>query len=397
MPSESAVASLDSRATSVAEEKGVYLTLALFCLGHFFVDLYSSGLGILQPLLRGRFHLTLTQAGLLGGVLVFSSSMMQPVYGYLSDRLRSRLFTVLAPATAGIFISSLGLAPGYWALLVMVALGGAGIASFHPQGAANATARIRNNKGRAMAIFVTAGTLGYSLGPTFFSFVCTTLGIDHSYWAAIPGILLTVLLLNLLRPSHIESRHRSKFDLAQIKAVWKPLAILYLLVVIRSVPQVTFGQFLPLYLNLERGYPLSHASYIVSMYLAGGAIGGFAGGNLADRFGGRMVILISMIASVPFLALFVFTKGIVSIVGLVIGGLILFSTIPVNVVMGQELAPSQAGTISAMMMGAAWGMAGIIFVPLTGWFSEMFSLHHALGILILFPVIGSLVALKLPK
>jgi MFS family permease len=95
--------------------------------------------------------------------------------------------------------------------------------------------------------------------------------------------------------------------------------------------------------------------------------------------------------------LFVFTKGIVSIVGLVIGGLILFSTIPVNVVMGQELAPSQAGTISAMMMGAAWGMAGIIFVPLTGWFSEMFSLHHALGVLILFPVIGSLVALKLPK
>ena len=85
-----------------------------------------------------QFRLNFTEAGILGGVLSFSSSVLQPVYGYLSDRFHSRLFTALAPAVAGIFISSLGWAPGFGVLLAMVWLGGAGIASFHPQATANA-------------------------------------------------------------------------------------------------------------------------------------------------------------------------------------------------------------------------------------------------------------------
>jgi FSR family fosmidomycin resistance protein-like MFS transporter len=87
-------------------------------------------------------------------------------------------------------------------------------------------------------------------------------------------------------------------------------------------------------------------------------------------------ILVSMIASVPFLALFFLTQGVISIAGLCAGGLILLFTIPVNVVMAQELVPAQSGTVSALMMGFAWGMAGMIFIPLTGWLSDMFSLHR---------------------
>ena len=55
-------------------------SLILLSLGHFCVDLYSSSLGAFQPMLVARHHLSLAQAGLLGGVLVFSSSVMQPVY-----------------------------------------------------------------------------------------------------------------------------------------------------------------------------------------------------------------------------------------------------------------------------------------------------------------------------
>src|ERR1051325_8561319 len=134
--------------------------LVLFCLGHFLVDLYSGALGALQPLLQTRFGLNFTQAGVLGGVMVCSSSVMQPVYGLLSDRWHSRLFTVLAPGMAGIFISSLGWARGYWGLLAMVWMGGAGIASFHPQAAAHATAGIERNRAGAMAIFICSGTVG---------------------------------------------------------------------------------------------------------------------------------------------------------------------------------------------------------------------------------------------
>src|SRR5690242_5673376 len=114
MSSQASTAALDQ-----ARSKSAVSPLALFCCGHFFIDLYSIALSVLQPLLLVQFGLSLTQAGLLGGMLVFSSSMMQPVYGYLSDRFHSYLFTALAPAVAAIFISSLGLANSYGMLLAM--------------------------------------------------------------------------------------------------------------------------------------------------------------------------------------------------------------------------------------------------------------------------------------
>ena len=79
--------------------------LVLFCLGHFFIDLYSAAMGAFQPLFVEKLHFSLTQAGYLGGVMVFSGSFVQPAYGYLSDRFHSRMFSALAPAVAGIFIS----------------------------------------------------------------------------------------------------------------------------------------------------------------------------------------------------------------------------------------------------------------------------------------------------
>jgi FSR family fosmidomycin resistance protein-like MFS transporter len=389
----STAAAADARAlTRVA-----VLPLVLFCLGHFIVDLYSSALGVFQPLLVERFGLSFTQAGFLGSVLVFSSSVMQPFYGILSDRFPSRLFSALAPAMAGIFISSLGWAPAYGTLLAMVWLGGVGIASFHPQAAANAVVGAHSRRGGAMAIFICSGSLGLALGPTFFSLLLGRGGLARSPWAAVPGILVTLLLLAWMPPLGAHRHASSKFDLEPLKAIWKPMTVLYFLVVVRSVVQITFTQFLPLYLHTERGYPLTRASFALSLYLMGGTLGGLAGGNLADRFGGRRVILVSMIGSVPLLALFVFCGGWVSAAGLFLGGLVLLFTIPVNVVMAQQLVPSQAGTVSALTMGFAWGMAGLIFIPLTGWISDHYSMQTAFAALIAFPLIGYFLALKLPK
>lgn len=389
---------MDQPPASGAARRRPYLPFLLLCSGHFSVDLYSAALGALQPLLVERFHTTLTQVGILGGLLVFSSSVMQPAYGYLSDRIHTRLFTVLGPAVAGLFISSLGLAPSYLWLLLLVLLGGAGIAAYHPQASARALLGVDQGRGRAMALFVTSGTLGNALGPAYFSTVTGWLGLSGTYWAAVPGVLVTLLLIRVLpaeAPTHAHGE--GKFDWRPLVAVWRPLALLYALVFLRSIFQVVFAQFLPLYLHMSRGYPVLKANYVMSAYLLAGALGGFVGGHASDRFGGRAVIRFSMIGSVPFLALFFFAGGFWSLAGLIVGGFILLFTIPVNVVMAQDLAPSQAGTVSALMMGFAWGMAGVVFIPLVGYAADTLSLHVVLASLTVFPLIGFLLTLKLPK
>jgi FSR family fosmidomycin resistance protein-like MFS transporter len=383
--------------TSPTSGRDVVLPLVLFCLGHYFVDLYSAALGVLQPILHAKFGLNYTQAGVLGAVLVVSSSLMQPAYGYLSDRFPSRLFSALAPAVTGLFISGLTMAPSFALLVAMVWLGGAGIASFHPQAASNAVHRIKENRGRAMAIFICSGSAGLACGPAFFSAIIGRLGPHGAIWAAVPGVVISLLLVFLMPPIERREGSAPRFDWAPLRAVWRPMLILYWLVFLRSVVQVVFAQFLPLYLSKVRGYTLSEASLSLSMYLLGGAIAGLIGGHLADRFGGRAVIVVSMAGSAPLLALFVFGTGAASSFGLFVGGLLLLFTNPVNIVMAQELVPARSGTVSALMMGFAWGMAGMIFIPLAGWVSDAFSMQTAFVALIAFPVIGAILGLKLPK
>src|SRR5579872_1788099 len=285
---------LESRAQNPLAARAAILSLTLFCLTHFIIDLYSGALGALQPLLLDRFHMNFTEAGILAGVLSFSSSVLQPGWGYLCDRFHSRLFTALAPAVAGVFISSLGWAPGYAGLVAMVFLGGAGIASFHPHGASNATLGINRHRQRAMAIFISSGTAGLALGPTFFSAVAGRWGLLGTHWAALPGVALSLVLLLFLRTPARLAQARPQFDWAPLHAVWKPMTILFFLVFIRSTVQVTFTQLLPLYLHTQRSYSLASSSLCLTLYLGAGALGGILGGNLADRLGGRRVILISM-------------------------------------------------------------------------------------------------------
>lgn len=376
------------------------LTLVLLSSAHFFIDLYSGALGVLQPLLVEKLHLSLTQAGVLGGVLVFSSSVTQPLYGYLSDRWRSRLFSALSPALAGICISALGYAPAYAWALALVFFGGAGVSAFHPQGSAWATAGLERHRARWMAVFISSGTLGLALSPLLYSQLVATRGLESALWAAIPGLLISALLLALMPvPEHpLGASRGAAFDWAPLRAVRRPLAILFAGVFLRSVVQITYATFLTLYLNRERGFPLRQAALVMTIYLAAGALGGFIGGNLSERFGARRVILASFLGSTPFMAVFFFwTQSPWGIASLALGGLILLFTIPVNVVVAQELVPRQAGTVSALMMGFAWGTAGMIFIPLTGWVADRTSLHTALSALLVFPLLGYWVSRYLPR
>jgi FSR family fosmidomycin resistance protein-like MFS transporter len=159
--------------------------------------------------------------------------------------------------------------------------------------------------------------------------------------------------------------------------------------------QITFSALLPLYLHKERGFALSDASHVLSFYLVAGALGGFMGAQVAHRFGGKRVIQISFLGSFPMLVLFFLTTGWLSLLGLILGGLLLLFTVPVNVVMAQDLAPTQSGTVSALMMGAAWGMAGLIGIPIIGWLGDHYTLHIALESLLFAPVLGWILTLWL--
>jgi len=108
------------------------------------------------------------------------------------------------------------------------------------------------------------------------------------------------------------------------------------------------------------------------------------------------VIMLSLVAAVPFLAVAPSLAGWRFVVVLAIGGFLLQSTLPVNVTFGQTIAPVSAATVSSLMMGFAWGMGGIT-APFVGMMADRIGLERTLTIIAFVPLAAAALALPLPS
>ncbi|HJZ66936.1 MAG TPA: MFS transporter [Blastocatellia bacterium] len=353
------------------------LTLAALCAGHFVNDSYSSIIYPLLPLIKLKLDLTSAQVFWLAPLYAISSSLMQPVYGFISDRYFRRFFAVFGPTITGVFVSMIGLAPSYGILIVLLVAGGIGIGSFHPQAAAMAATAANERRRVGMALFSALGTLGFAIGPLVITRVVSAYGLEHSYYIIGTGILMSAVLYRVCPslPAPVKLApgiEKIKWQLlGALRTAWKPLTLLYLITVVRSGLQMTTNNFLPFVLQ-ERGYSLTETGNMLTVFLLLGGLGGVAGGFTAERFSGRAVTLYSGLLAGPLMIGAFTTTGAVSVICLGLGGFMLLSTIPVIVAMAQELVPGQTSTVSALMMGAAWGIGALApqalsnFVPAFG-------------------------------
>ena len=365
---------------------------------HFAVDCFSSTLPTVQPILAERFDLSLAGAGLLGGFWMFASSVLQLPFGLVSDRLQSRHFTILSPLATAAFLSAMGLASDYGMLLALLLLGGLGSASYHPYSTSQAGRLGAGRRAFATAVFITVGTAGLGFGPLYITGVIDLWSFEQLWIAAVPvALLVPVLLWRMPGAEPFARRSRTAVDWHALAAHRGPLLTLYALVVLRSIVQVGLAQFVSLYMVQVRGASFEAASVALAVYFMSTSVGSFVGGAAADRYGGRAVIVASSVACVPLLALFVGTDGLLSLFALFVGGVALLSTVPVNVAMAQELVPSQAGTVSALMMGFGWGTAGIVFVPLAGWLADLAGLDVVFWGFAILPLVAAPLALRLPR
>jgi MFS transporter, FSR family, fosmidomycin resistance protein len=340
------------------------LTLAALCAAHFVNDSYSSLIYPLLPLLKVKLGLTDAQIFWLSPLYALSSSLMQPLYGIISDRYARRFFAVCGPALTAIFVSLIGLAPSYAILITLLVAGGIGIGSFHPQAAAMASRASGSRKRIGMAMFSALGTLGFAFGPFAITRIVARFGLEHSYYVVGVGLVMSAILYRTCPPldappktAHTNTKIKSPL-LAALHAAWKPLTLLYAITVIRSGLQITTNNYLPFLLS-EQGYTLTGTGNVMTVFLLMGGVGGLAGGVMAERTSGRTVTLYSGLLAGPLMVASFLTTGPLNLILLGLGGFFLLATIPVNVAMAQELAPGQTSTVSALMMGAAWGIGAL--------------------------------------
>jgi FSR family fosmidomycin resistance protein-like MFS transporter len=377
------------------------LTLTALCAGHFVNDSYSSIIYPLLPLIKVKLDLTTTQVFWLAPLYAISSSLMQPVYGYVSDRYARRFFAVFGPTITAVFVSMIGLAPSYGILIVLLVASGIGVGSFHPQAAAMAAQASRERRRIGMAMFSALGTLGFAFGPLGITRVVSRFGLEHSYYIVGTGLVMSAVLYRICppldAPVHLAPGvEKIKWQvLNALRAAWKPLLLLYLITVIRSGLQMTTNTYLPFILE-DLHYDLAGTGNVLTVFLLLGGLGGIAGGFVAERVSGRAVTLFSGLVAGPLMIGAFTTSGPLSIVLLGLGGFVLLSTMPVMVAMAQELVPGQTSTVSALMMGAAWGV-GALAPPALNGLVPAYGFRRVLIFASAFTLVSAVLAYLLPR
>jgi FSR family fosmidomycin resistance protein-like MFS transporter len=375
---------------------GLHRTVLLLAATHFIVDGYGNILAPLLPLLITRLGLSLFAAGTLTMCFQLANSVSQLAFGHLADRWRPRVLLLAGPIVSVTVLPLIGLAPNALVVAVVLVLGGLGGAAFHPPAAALVHQHSGAQRGLAMSFHITAGTLGQALAPLLFAPYVQHFGLPMTPVLMAPALIIlgSVLLRRLPAIERLQEAHRSG-GLQALRPYARPLTLLYFIIVLRTLTTSSFSTFVPVMLT-QRGLTLAQAGTAVSVYLFATGLGGFFGGPVADRIGPRRVIILSLIAAVPFLAVAPLLSGVPFVVTLAIGGFLLQSTLPVNVTFGQTIAPISAATVSSLMMGFAWGVGGLA-VPFVGMLADNTGIDHALMLMAAVPLVAAALAVPLPS
>jgi FSR family fosmidomycin resistance protein-like MFS transporter len=375
---------------------GLHRTVLLLAATHFIVDGYGNILAPLLPLLIPNLGLSLFAAGTLTMCFQLANSVSQLAFGHLADRWRPRVLLLAGPILSVTVLPLIGLAPNPYVLALVLVLGGLGGAAFHPPAAALVHQHSGAQRGLAMSFHITSGTLGQALAPLVFAPFVQHYGLPATPMLMVPAlVVLGAVLLRRMPAIDRLQEARESGGLQALRPYARPLTLLYFIIVLRTLTTSSFSTFVPVMLT-QRGLSLAQAGTAVSMYLFATGLGGFFGGPAADRFGPRRVIILSLIAAVPFLAVAPLLSGVPFVITLAIGGFLLQSTLPVNVTFGQTIAPISAATVSSLMMGFAWGVGGLV-VPFVGMLADNIGIVRTLMLMSAVPLVAAALALPLPS
>jgi len=354
--------------------------IALLALGHFVIDVNQGSLPAMLPFLKQHHALSYAQAAMILLAANLTSSIVQPLFGYLSDQLARRWILPASVFVSGAGIALLGLAPGYPGVLALVVVMGLGVAAWHPEGYKTATGVAGNRKATALSWFSLGGNVGIALGPPLITLLITGLGPEGTL-----GMLLVAVLPMLSREAApVKAAAGARREGAMMP---RAMALLILVVSIRAWASFGFTTFVPFYYVDTLKADPRIVGLLLFVFLGAGALGTVVAGPIADRIGPRPFMKWVLLAAAPFGVLFLLSSGPIAFVMLALYGGVLTSSFSVSIVLGQSYLPRHTGMASGLIVGFAIGLGGAGVTAL-GWVADRWGVPAALWISAMMPLVA---------
>ncbi len=374
--------------------------IIILSVSHVLVDLTGTALPALLPFLKSALALNYTQVGAVIMTANLTSSIIQPCFGYLSDRMEFKWLLSASIAAIYVGFSLIGFAPSYLVLLLFVVVSGVGVAFYHPEAFKMMHYLSGLGKATGMGFFQVGGNLGMAFGPLFMTFAVQIAGLRGTMLFLIVGLPMVGVLLVSLKHLALsvrngkgaeQGRDASASD-TQRRGAWTSMSLLIAAVTLRSTAHMGLITFVPFYyISVLKGDALT-AGKLVFVFLLGGALGTMLGAIIADRIGHKRYFCFSLACSVPLLLSFLYTAGMWVFLLLFITGAVLISSFSVTVVMGQTILRDRLGMASGLMLGFVIGVGGV-GAGLLGVMADVWGILWVIRLIAFMPAVALLPAL----
>jgi FSR family fosmidomycin resistance protein-like MFS transporter len=335
---------------------------------HLLNDLISSMIPAMYPLLKEAYLLDFTQVGLITLAFQVTSSLLQPVLGFVTDQ-KPWPYAMVAGMTATLSgLLGLAFAGNYAMVLVSAALVGLGSAVFHPEAVRMARHAAAGQQGFAQGIFQIGGHAGYAAGPLLAAMIVVPRGQQSIAWMSVVALAAMVLMAwtgarySEMRRSQIAATKLSTEPAEPIlpsRPILMAMTVLIVLLLSKNSYAAAFTSYYTFYLIEQFGVTVQASQIMLFLYLVVGALGVMIGGMVGDRIGRHRVIWISLLGSLPFTLVLpyvdLYWTGVLSVVI----GLIMASAFPSILIYAIDLVPHRVGFVGGLFYGLAFGLGGL--------------------------------------
>jgi MFS transporter, FSR family, fosmidomycin resistance protein len=363
--------------------------------GHLCIDLCQGAVPALLPFLASRHGYSYAA---LGALLLFStigSSIIQPAFGMLSDRIARPWLMPAGLALAAVGIGFAGPAPSYALTATAVVLSGLGVAAFHPEAAKFAGLASRERRGRGMSLFTVGGNAGFAIGPLLTTPLVLVFGLSGTLALALLPLTASIVLARELPRLRRLEEQRPPRTVTAGRDRWGAFSRLSALIAVRSGVHFGLQAFVPAYFVAELATSKATGNLALTLFLAAGAVGTLVGGGLVDRWGARTVLVATMVAILPPLIVLPLVGEVAAMALVAVIGFFTIASFSVTVVLGQAYLPNHVGLASGVTLGLAIGLGGVSATVL-GTVADAWGLNAVLWTMAVLPIPAILLAVSLP-
>lgn len=384
--------------------KKAFLPVLGLVLGHLVTDLQGGALPIVLPHLKEIFALSYSQLAAIVLTQNITSSVIQPLFGYLTDKKSLPQLLPYCAALAGAGFAAVGWVSSYEFLLLAVIFIGIASATYHPQ--ASKTVNFLSTKAakaKNMGLFSLGGNAGMAFGSLGMAFLISLPGgLHNTIYFLLPGLVVFGLMLKCM-PAYIQVnqaynnlRHAAEVKHADNNIPYLGLLFLLLFIFLRSTIHTGLSTYLPLFFMKFRSCDSSFASMLVSGFLLGGVAGTYIGAVLSDRLGARKIILGSIVCSIPAIWLInLAVSPVTALAAVILAGFAIIGSFATTIILAQSLLPNNVGMAAGLTIGFSVGMGGF-GVTLLGILADNWGLPLVMQLITWLPVAAAIIAVWIP-